>query len=75
VQCVAITPAFTDPVASCASDTECCSGGSCCQFGSQNPSGCFDLSNNQSACGLTCDTAVNCINFNPARQCVAGQCV
>jgi hypothetical protein len=36
-------------------------------------SGCYDLLSHTTACGLSCETIVNCLNTD--QQCVNGQCV
>jgi hypothetical protein len=74
-RCIRNTPPFTAPARACVASEQCCGGGSCCEFSSDDGPGCFNLLNNQSACGIRCETAVNCINFDPPRQCVNGECV
>jgi hypothetical protein len=55
----------------------CGPGETCCTFiGDTGPeTECFDLSSQQTACGTSCDTVVNCRNFDPDRQCIDGECV
>jgi hypothetical protein len=74
-RCIPNTPAFGSPVRACSANKQCCGPGRCCQFVPGERHGCYDLLNNQSACGTTCGDAVNCIDFNPVRQCVNGECV
>jgi hypothetical protein len=75
--CVPITRAFEESRGSCASSDACCDAGTCCTFldGGGPESKCFDLLTHQTACGATCETVVNCLNFQPDRQCVNGECV
>ena len=74
-RCIRNTPPFSVPALACDLSKQCCGSGSCCDFGTGNGPGCFNLLSNQSACGAGCDTAVNCLNFNPPRRCVNGKCV
>jgi hypothetical protein len=55
----------------------CGPGETCCTFiGDTGPeTECHDLSSQQTACGTSCDTVVNCRNFDPDRQCIDGECV
>ena len=75
--CIPVRGAFEEPAGSCVSSDECCAGGTCCTF--NDPGGpqsiCIDLLTHQTACGSTCETVVNCLNFQPDRQCVNGECV
>jgi hypothetical protein len=75
--CVPLTRAFQESAGSCASSDECCDGGTCCTFLDVGGpySICIDLLTHQTACGATCETVVSCLNFQPDRQCVNGQCV
>ena len=74
-RCIRNTPPFTAPARACVASEQCCGSGSCCEFNPNDGPGCFNLLTNQSACGILCERAVNCINFNPPRQCVNGECV
>jgi hypothetical protein len=73
--CILNTPPFTPPTATCSSDNQCCGTGSCCQFDEELPPGCFDLLNNFSACGTSCENAPNCLNIQGATACVNGVCM
>jgi hypothetical protein len=73
-RCIANTPPFEAPTAACTASGDCCGTGSCCGFGEDGPA-CYDLLTNQSACGLSCATADNCVNYVPPRRCVNGACV
>lgn len=74
-QCVPITPPFSESAGSCGSSNDCCEGGTCCTFNDVGgpESKCFDLLTHTTACGLTCETVVNC--FNSGQICVNGVCV
>jgi hypothetical protein len=78
VCCVPVTTdTRTDSDWQCTSSEACCDGGTCCTL--LTPDGeianCFDLLTLQTFCGTSCETAVNCLNFNPVRQCINGECV
>ena len=75
--CIPVRGAFEEPAGSCASSDECCDGGTCCTFNDVGgpESICIDLLTHQTACGSTCENVVNCLNFQPDRQCVNGECV
>jgi hypothetical protein len=74
-QCVAITLPFEGSAGSCNASSECCDGGTCCTFNDVGgpESICIDLLTHTTACGLTCETVVNC--FNSDQICVNGVCV
>jgi hypothetical protein len=74
-RCIRNTPPFNAPARACKANAQCCGGGRCCDFDPDDGPGCFDLLTNQGACGTTCENVVNCINFDPDRQCVNGECV
>lgn len=75
IQCVPLTPVFDMPPVTCASSSECCGGGTCCTFTEiDGPyTGCYDLLAHTTACGLSCEALVNCLNTG--QQCVNGECV
>jgi hypothetical protein len=74
-QCVPITPPFSGSFGSCTESRDCCDGGTCCTFNDEGgpESLCFNLLTHTTACGLTCETVVNCLNT--AQICVNGECV
>jgi hypothetical protein len=74
-RCVPITAPFTGPTEHCAADKECRGHALCCTLSEVIGSGCFDLRNNDSACGTTCENAHNCINFANGFHRVNGACV
>lgn len=73
--CVPITTPFEPSAGSCSSDRECCGTGQCCTFNDVGGpvSSCFNLLTHTTACGTSCDTVVNCFNFD--QICVNGECV
>jgi hypothetical protein len=72
-RCIRSTKPFAAPSTRCTSNKQCCGGGSCCDFG--EGSGCFNLQNNPTACGSSCDTAVDCTQTVADALCVDGECI
>ncbi|HYI14928.1 MAG TPA: hypothetical protein VEX37_06035 [Thermomicrobiales bacterium] len=75
-QCVPNAIPFEPATGSCARDGDCCGTGTCCTFSGepgQPVASCFDLLSNTTACGRSCETAVNCLNSG--QICRNGVCV
>ncbi len=73
--CVPVTPPFSPFAGFCSSDQECCDNALCCTFDDADGpvSICIDVLTHTTACGLSCDSLVNCFNTN--QVCVNGECV